>query len=244
MSIGAPSLATNQRRDPTGAMPPFNPLSANNGLSVSPIPGKIVLGQDVGQVGSPADYLSDRELPNQGFHTRLLGAGRFIVSQTPAINTGESIQADAGINIQNGFGGTIRMQASPVIATFIINNPGVQIQGSDTIIDVQTKSIICQMTDALGGGFFDIRTAANAVRQRVQQNGNVLINSVIDNGKQFQVNGSVSFNEAAAMLHAVTAMTNGAGASVGTLTNSPAAGNPTKWIPFDDAGVTRFIPSW
>lgn len=41
-----------------------------------------------------------------------------------------------------------------------------------------------------------------------------------------------------------TAMTNGAGASLGTLTNAPSAGNPTKWIGFNDNGTTRYIPAW
>ena len=46
------------------------------------------------------------------------------------------------------------------------------------------------------------------------------------------------------MLRAVVAMSNGAAAAVGTLTNAPVAGNPTKWIEFNDAGVTRYIPAW
>lgn len=41
-----------------------------------------------------------------------------------------------------------------------------------------------------------------------------------------------------------TNFTNGAAAAVGTLLNAPAAGDPTKWIPIDDNGTTRFIPAW
>jgi hypothetical protein len=37
---------------------------------------------------------------------------------------------------------------------------------------------------------------------------------------------------------------NGAAAQIGTLSNSPTAGNPTKWIPIDDNGTTRYIPAW
>ncbi len=40
------------------------------------------------------------------------------------------------------------------------------------------------------------------------------------------------------------AMTNGAGAAVGTLTNAPAAGNPTKWLAINDNGTTRYVPAW
>ena len=41
-----------------------------------------------------------------------------------------------------------------------------------------------------------------------------------------------------------TALTNGAAANTGTLTNAPAAGNPTKWVPINDNGTTRYIPAW
>ena len=41
-----------------------------------------------------------------------------------------------------------------------------------------------------------------------------------------------------------TSFTNGAAAAAGTLTNAPAVGNPTKWIPIDDNGTTRYIPAW
>ena len=39
-------------------------------------------------------------------------------------------------------------------------------------------------------------------------------------------------------------LTNGSGAGAGTITNAPVAGNPTKWIPINDNGTTRYIPAW
>lgn len=48
----------------------------------------------------------------------------------------------------------------------------------------------------------------------------------------------------AVFLTTSTALTDGAGASVGTLTNAPAATNPTKWIGINDNGTTRYIPAW
>jgi len=56
--------------------------------------------------------------------------------------------------------------------------------------------------------------------------------------------GVVYTNVAAFMIGSKTSYTNGAGASTGTLTNAPAVGNPTKWIPVDDNGTTRYIPAW
>jgi hypothetical protein len=44
--------------------------------------------------------------------------------------------------------------------------------------------------------------------------------------------------------NALHAYTNNAAAAVGTLTNAPAAGNPTKWIPINDNGTIRNIPAW
>jgi hypothetical protein len=41
-----------------------------------------------------------------------------------------------------------------------------------------------------------------------------------------------------------SALTDGAGASVATFTNAPAAGNPTKWIGINDNGTTRYIPAF
>lgn len=46
------------------------------------------------------------------------------------------------------------------------------------------------------------------------------------------------------LLRTVASLTNGAGAAAGTLTNAPTAGNPTKWIPINDNGTTRYIPAW
>lgn len=41
-----------------------------------------------------------------------------------------------------------------------------------------------------------------------------------------------------------TAVTDGAGVGVGTLTNAPASTNPTKWMPINDNGTTRYFPTW
>ena len=39
-------------------------------------------------------------------------------------------------------------------------------------------------------------------------------------------------------------LTDAAGASTATLTNSPVVGNPTKWIEINDNGTVRRIPTW
>lgn len=56
--------------------------------------------------------------------------------------------------------------------------------------------------------------------------------------------GTIYINNATFLIRTKTSFTNGAAASVGSLTNAPAAGNPTKWIAIDDNGTTRQIPAW
>lgn len=48
----------------------------------------------------------------------------------------------------------------------------------------------------------------------------------------------------ATLIRTSVALTDGAAAAAGTLTNAPTAGNPTKWIPIVDNGTTRYIPAW
>jgi hypothetical protein len=46
------------------------------------------------------------------------------------------------------------------------------------------------------------------------------------------------------LLHSTVALSDGAAAAVATLTNAPTAGDPTKWVPVDDNGTTRYVPMW
>lgn len=46
------------------------------------------------------------------------------------------------------------------------------------------------------------------------------------------------------LLASSVALTNGAAAQIATMTNGPTAGNPTKWVPINDNGTTRYIPAW
>jgi len=67
--------------------------------------------------------------------------------------------------------------------------------------------------------------------------------TIFADGTNTLIGGRVYAN-AAMPFGTKTTSTNGAGAQAGTLTNAPAVGNPTKWIPFDDNGTTRYIPAW
>jgi hypothetical protein len=51
-------------------------------------------------------------------------------------------------------------------------------------------------------------------------------------------------NDQTTLLRTFATLSNGAGGSVGFLNNAPTAGNPTKWIPINDNGTVRYVPSW
>lgn len=70
---------------------------------------------------------------------------------------------------------------------------------------------------------------------------------LVYNGSLWVNTGTVTAdltNNTGRLIDSSVNLTNGAGANVGTLTNSPVTGDPTKWIPIDDNGTTRYIPAW
>lgn len=74
---------------------------------------------------------------------------------------------------------------------------------------------------------------------RIQASGGLSIGTTADPSV-----GLIYTNSATFLIRTKTSYNNGAGAATGTLTNAPAATNPTKWIPIDDNGTTRYIPAW
>jgi hypothetical protein len=58
------------------------------------------------------------------------------------------------------------------------------------------------------------------------------------------VDTQVSVSASGQLASSSVGYTNNAAAAAGTLTNAPAAGNPTKWIPINDNGTIRNIPAW
>lgn len=63
-------------------------------------------------------------------------------------------------------------------------------------------------------------------------------------GSSLVLTGNITKQGGATLITTNTALTDGAGAGAGTITNAPAAGNPTKWIGINDNGTTRYVPAW
>jgi hypothetical protein len=57
-------------------------------------------------------------------------------------------------------------------------------------------------------------------------------------------NGGITVVGGSYLLTTNSSLTNGSQSSVGTLTNAPDTGNPTKWIAINDNGTERYIPTW
>lgn len=58
-----------------------------------------------------------------------------------------------------------------------------------------------------------------------------------------RANGGVTHSSTTLLTTSVN-LGNGAAAQTATMTNGPTAGNPTKWVPINDNGTTRYIPAW
>lgn len=75
MSRGIGTLNTNHKQEPVpNPGPPFELNSAGNGLSVDPVTRRIVLGNDPGALGDPAQLTSNREIQRNGRRLSFLDA--------------------------------------------------------------------------------------------------------------------------------------------------------------------------
>jgi hypothetical protein len=98
---------------------------------------------------------------------------------------------------------------------------------------------------------FTVQTnAINVVRASAEAITTMQFGNATDNpGYQFLGTGGLSSGGLITggsniLIASSTTLANGAGSSTGTLTNAPAAGNPTKWVEINDNGTTRKIPAW
>lgn len=119
-----------------------------------------------------------------------------------------------------------------------------------TVIDVYTALLIDDAAN-IGGG-----TNATVVQQfrsdadggtkplTQMQSGEVGIWTATPTaGFALDVAGKIQFSDSA-LPGSLTTFTDHAAAQAGTLTNSPTAGNPAKWIGINDNGTALAIPAW
>jgi hypothetical protein len=70
---------------------------------------------------------------------------------------------------------------------------------------------------------------------------------VMNNGSAEIARGDTNgfrLNTAGMAFGSEVTITGGGTSNVPTLTSGPVTGNPTKWLPYNDNGTTRYVPSW
>lgn len=108
------------------------------------------------------------------------------------------------------------------------------------------------MTNAAATGFTGLQFGGTTssfpqwLRSTTELHARLADNSGFTNirGADIIAASSLFGGNAAFMLRSTVTITGGGTAAAPTLTTGPLAGNPTKWLPYDDNGTTRYIPSW
>jgi hypothetical protein len=110
--------------------------------------------------------------------------------------------------------------------------------GVDSFIQgyVDNNAALAELTKVVGGGTGASTGTGLSVKQTTPT-----INTPILNTPAVH---NLTITDIGLLLNTLYSMGNNAGVGLGTLTNAPAAGNPTKWIAINDAGISRYIPCW
>jgi hypothetical protein len=265
MSTSTTGFGVSQRIPPSAPpFPPFPAGAANNGLSVDPVTGLIVLGNNTG--GALATLLSNRDIPLNGKVLNFTGlAVQMHLNDggaLPDILFGDA----AGINIlqivpalQLGFWNAT--DGTDLASITLVGQPGAasaQIGASNAtggssinvqrfVIDVNCNTGFSINNITNNAASLTINTATHLVKiGDVTPSANSTLLTINDVARTVTINAvsGLFLVGDTVLLHTLTSLANGAGASIGTLTNAPAAGNPTKWITINDNGTPRQIPAW
>lgn len=163
--------------------------------------------------------------------------------QNPNFITAKVNEITSGTAISVTSGGT-GLTTIPANGQVLIGN------GSGYVVANLTPGTAIQITNSSGGititntGVTSLTGTANQVNVSASTGG-VTISTPQDIGTGSSPTFAGITTAGGAVFHTTnTALTNGAGASAGSITNAPAAGNPTKWIGINDNGTTRYIPAW
>lgn len=144
--------------------PPFDPTSAVNGLSVDPVSGAIVWGQDIGAPGDPAQLLSNREIPMSGFSFAMLDAGirNFLIDPVSSLYAIGDVDS-----VGNGF--VLYLDSANqdyFLGDFNFIEPVVEVRGSNGGL---TNPVIDAFVPDQIGGFVDFQIFNNPAQHATLQ---------------------------------------------------------------------------
>lgn len=202
------------------------------------------LGVNVGTAGAFVVNGGALGTPSTGTVTNLTGTASININgtvgaTTPTTGSFTTVTASGLVTVSNG------TAAAPSIGFASETNNGIYRPGANNFGIAISGAVKAQwdlnhfFTNDL---VFDIANA-DLKLSRVDTNTLQLTNLAASGLRTLKVL-NINVGNVAALVTSSVAMNNGAGAGLGTLTNAPAAGNPTKWIPVDDNGTTRYIPAW
>lgn len=202
MSIGVISLSTSQKREQAG--PPFASGSADNGLSVDNVTGRIVLGNDVGSATDPARLLSNREILTTDAAGVPFTLSLLSVDPAIPINTTTDLNG-VGIAIT----GTDGSNPFVNVDSGSFGSATIRVQSVDTSL-----ASLAVLSGLASTTLFDLASGADTWRVTVDGSGSITFRATgLDN---WQVNTATGFTQFGPTLVAA----NGATVQVtGTLTN-------------------------
>lgn len=167
MGLGATALITNPKKEMPG--PPFAAGSADNGLSVDSVTGRIVLGNDLGDAAAPARLLNDREImvEDAGGVSRNVTLNS-VLNDIITVLRGFSLEIFGGDNTTPsiGIGGTTGCNAEISIVTGV--NGGSSFFAQTDAGGVSSLTLLTNtdqfdiLTDGLGEIFFRVGGIVNA----------------------------------------------------------------------------------
>lgn len=161
-------------------------------------------------------------------------SGRFTIS---ALNAWSGTDTSTFASWVNTPGGSTTSAEMMRLTSNLLIGSATDIPGTGGLLVAGTTASTSSTTGALQVvGGVGIGGALNV-------SGTTIIGSDPGGSDLFRVNGNLTISSPI-LLSTKTTMTNFAGAGAGTLLNAPTAGNPTKWIAFNDNGTNRFIPCW
>jgi hypothetical protein len=220
-------------------------LTLSSGSSTGSAGGELIITTGTAPVGSDSGDLSITTGPVTSTGIAGYTSGEITISTGGIIGSSFPGPVSGVINITSGAGmngsGSVSIAtgaASNGSSGSINLNPGNSGNGGGVLVSLGSG----------GASIFNVNYNVNTgVALRIfGASGHTSIGNATAEtagAEMLQVRGNLSISSAT-LLKTYTTFTNGAGASAGTITNAPAAGNPTKWIPVDDNGTVRYIPAW
>lgn len=179
-------------------------------------------------------------------------------TSSPLVITGYANGAAAGGNGEILFGNSAAANAnysqiyhdSAAGAFNIKNNTSLSFAAINSVLGTTVVSTLLpqglKVTNAMYIGFSSTAAAGGAVDAAIYRNTAGVIE--VNNGTAGTFRDlklrDLFTNDASFILQSGTTITGGATGNIPTLTVGPVTGNPTKWLPYNDNGTTRYVPSW